>query len=235
MRKIFLLLVSFLIYGMLPAQFKVNDTLFFVREINGSYYQCVFLDTNKNSRFYSSVSDFTFNRFDRDTYNSTLSYLYSQKLHPAKQDLTNIPREWVMLQRYKGRMYVYSPADYYSHYKVKITDSLWIDWTGEGPEATYIRKFTKPTASSYQFTLQSQMFPPREILIRYIDEEKGIALFETKQYNSAGKMKEISYCLMADAKKMRQIPLLVNYCAISKGDELEFDKIDYAEIIRHLH
>jgi len=79
------------------------------------------------------------------------------------------------------------------------------------------------------------MFPPREILIRYIDEEKGIALFETKQYNSAGKMKEISYCLMADAKKMRQIPLLVNYCAISKGDELEFDKIDYAEIVRHLH
>lgn len=51
MRKIFLLIVSFVIYGILPAQFKVNDTLFFVREINDSFYQCVFIDTIKNPDF----------------------------------------------------------------------------------------------------------------------------------------------------------------------------------------
>ncbi|MBI2273305.1 MAG: hypothetical protein HYU70_05880 [Bacteroidetes bacterium] len=229
MRKIPLLIVSLVIYGILPAQFKVNDTLFFIREINDSLYHRVFIDTNKKSVFYTYVSDFNITGFDIDTYRMSLSYLYSKKLHPTKQDLTNIPREWIMLETYKGQIYVYSPADYYNHYKVKITDSVWIDWTGEGPEATYIQKFSRPTASSYQFTLQSQMYPHREILIQYINEEKGIALFEIKQYNSDSKKKETSYCLMADVRKIRNIPLLVNTCDYQKQNELEFDIIDYAK------
>ena len=124
-----------------------------------------------------------------------------------------------MLETYKGQIYVYSPADYYGHYKVKITDSLWIDWTGEGPEATYVQKITRLTPSIYQFTLRSEMFPRREILIRFIDKEKGIALFKIKQYNPAVKKYEVYYQLMADVQKMRNIPLLVNTCDTQKQNE----------------
>lgn len=229
MRKIPLLILSVCVCGIISAQFKQNDTLFFIRELNDSLYHRVFIDTNKKSIFYTYVSDFNIAGFDIDTYRRSLSYLYSKKLYPKKQTLANIPREWVMLESYKGQIYVYSPADYYGHYKVKITDSLWIDWTGEGPEATYIQKFSRPTSSSYQFTLQSQMCPRQEILIRYIDEEKGIALFKIKQYNPDAKKQEVYYRLMADVKKMRNIPLLVNTCDTQKQNELDFDIIDYAK------
>lgn len=229
MRKIPLLIISVLLYSISSAQFKQNDTLFFVRELNDSMYHRVFIDTNKKSIFYTYVSDFNISGFDVDTYKRSLDYLYSRKLRPKKLALPDIPREWVMLETYKGQIYVYSPADYYGHYKVKITDSLWIDWTGEGPEATYVQKITRLTPSTYQFTLRSEMFPRREILIRYIDKEKGIALFQIKKYNPALKKYEVQYQLMADVQKMRNIPLLVNTCDTQKQNELEFDIIDYAK------
>lgn len=228
MRKIPLLIISVFLCSILSAQFKQNDTLFFVRELNDSMYHRVFIDTNKKSAFYTYVSDFNITGFHIDTYKRSLDYLYSRKLHPKKLALPDIPREWVMLETYKGQIYVYSPADYYGHYKVKITDSLWIDWTGEGPEATYVQKITRLTPSIYQFTLRSEMFPRREILIRFIDKEKGIALFKIKQYNPAVKKYEVYYQLMADVQKMRNIPLLVNTCDTQKQNELEFDIIDYA-------
>lgn len=224
---LFLLLFA---YGTSSAQFKQNDTLFFVREKNDSLYHRGFIDTNKNSEFYFRVSDFKITGFDVDTYKSSLAYLYSKKLFPGKLLLKDLPGEWVMLETYKGKIYVYSPADFYFHYKVKLTDSLWIDWTGEGPEATYIQKFDKLNASVYKFILRSQSYHNRELTIKYIDKEKGIAIFQSKYYNPYLKKMIERYQLMGEVRKMRNIPLLVNTCDHQKQDELEFDKIDYAGI-----
>ena len=234
MNRTVILLVSPLLYGFATAQFKQNDTLFFVREKNDSLYHRVFIDTNKKSEFYSLVSDFKISGFDKDTYKRSLNYLYSKKYFPKKNKfLKQIPSEWVMLESYKGKIYVYSPADYYFHYKVKLTDSLFIDWTGEGPEATYIQKFTKINTSTYQFILRSETHHFRELTIKYIDHEKGIALFQSKEYNSSLKKMEVSYQLMVDVKKMRTIQLLVNTCDHQKQDELDFDKINYATKFKH--
>ncbi len=180
-----LLLILFCICnGISYAQFKQNDTLFFVRDSSESYYHKVFIDTNKNSEFYSYVADFTFTQFDVDTYKSSLNYLYSKKLFPHKQTYNNFPLEWTMLETYKGETYVYSPADYYNHYKIRLTDSLFIDFSGEGPEATYIEKFKKIDSSTFQFILKSVSYPKRVLTIRYIDKGKGIAVFQDKFYSS---------------------------------------------------
>ena len=66
-----------------------------------------------------------------------------------------------MLETYKGKIYVYSPGDYYFHYKVKVTDSLFINWNGEGPEATYIHDYFMKDSSSFKFILQSESYPNR--------------------------------------------------------------------------
>jgi hypothetical protein len=219
-------------YGTSFAQFKQNDTLFFVREKNDSFYHRVFIDTNKKSEFYTYVSDFTMEGFHLDSYNSSLEYLYTKGLFPKKQSFGNLPREWVLLETYHGKIYVNSPADYYSHYKVKITDSLFIDWTGEGPEATYIQKFTKINSSSYTFILQAQSSPHKEVTIKYIDKQKGIAIFQNKYYDPYFKKILVRYQLMGEVRKMRNIPLLVNTCDNEKQSELEFDKIDYAKIFK---
>jgi len=230
MIKILFFFLSLFIYGASFAQFKQNDTLFFVRDKNDSFYHRIFIDTNKKSKFYSYVSDFTIENFDIDSYKRSLKYLYSKKLFPKKYSLENLSREWVMLETYKGKIYVYSPADFYFHYKVKLTDSLFIDWTGEGPEAMYIQKFNKLNSSTYKFILKSQSSQHRELTIKYIDKEKGIAIFQNKYYDPYLKKMIQQYQLMGDVRKMRNIPLLVNTCDNQKQDELEFDKIDYAGI-----
>ncbi|MBS1578612.1 MAG: hypothetical protein JST29_03085, partial [Bacteroidetes bacterium] len=158
MSKLLLLIVFAFISKINFAQFKLNDTLFFVRDSNQFYYHKIFIDTNKTSEFYSLVSDFTFNKFDTDAYKSSLSYLYSRKLFPKKQYYKDFPLEWTMLETYKGKIYVYSPADYYTHYKIKLTDSVFINWTGEGPEATYINEFQKIDSCTYKFILTSQLY-----------------------------------------------------------------------------
>jgi hypothetical protein len=212
------------------AQFKLNDTLFFAREKNDSFYHRLFIDTNKKSEFYSYVSDFTIANFDIDCYKGSLKYLHSKGLIPKKHSLETLAREWVMLETYKGKIYVYSPADFYFHYKVKLTDSIFIDWTGEGPEAMYVQNFYKLNSSTYKFVLKSQSSPHRELTIKYIDKEKGIAIFQNKYYDPYSKKNLVQYQLMGEVRKMRSIPLLVNTCDNQKQDEIEFDKIDYAKI-----
>ncbi|MES2332352.1 MAG: hypothetical protein V4539_22285 [Bacteroidota bacterium] len=230
MLKIILLFLFLFVHGISPAQFKLNDTLFFLRDKNDEFYHRIFIDTNKRSEFYSYVSDFTIANFDIDTYKRSLKYLYSKKLLPKKQSVGNLPREWVLLETYKNNIYVYSPADFYFHYKVKLTDSLFIDWTGEGPEATYIQKFNKLSSTTYKFILKSQSSPHRELTIKYIDKEKGIAIFQNKYYDPYLKKMLVQYQLMGEVRKMKNIPLLVNTCDNQKQDEIEFDKIDYAKI-----
>ena len=227
MWKVVLFCLLLFVCQICPAQFTLNDTLFFARDKNSEYYHKIFIDTNKKSEFYAYVSDFKIVDFDIDTYKRSLDYLYTKRLFPKKQPISDLPREWVMLEMYKGRIYVYSPADYYFHYKVKITDSLFIDWSGEGPEATYIAKSSKINAFTYQFILKSQTYPNRTLTIKYINKEKGIVLFHDRFYNSYEKRIQQRYLLMGDVKKMRNIPLLVNTCDNEKQGELDFDKIDY--------
>jgi hypothetical protein len=230
-----LILLSFLsLCECAVGQFKQNDTLFFVRRKTGSFYHRVFIDTNKQSEFYSRVSDFSIAGFDTDTYKRTRDYLHSKKLFQKKRILNKVPREWVALEIYKGKSYVYSPADYYFHYKVKLTDSLFIDWTGEGPEATYIQEFDEYNPRTYRFILKSESYSWRQLTVKYIDEKKGIAIFQNKYYRPSSTRLETSYQLMVDVKKIRDIPIIVNTCDNSKQDELQFDTVDYAKMFMRI-
>jgi hypothetical protein len=235
MHKILLFLLFLFAHRISFSQFIFNDTLFFVRDKNDEYYHKIFIDTNKKSEFYSYVSDFTIANFDIESYKRSLDFLYSKKLNPRKQRLENLPREWVLLETYKSKTYVYSPNDFYFHYKVKLTDSIFIDWTGEGPEANYIQKFTKINSSTYVFNLKSQTSLNRELTIKYIDREKGIAIFRDKFYNSYFKEMVEQYHLMGDVQKMRNIPLLVNICDNLKQYEPDFDKVDLSKLFKNLN
>lgn len=215
------------------AQFTMNDTLFFERVKTDSFYHRIFVDDNKNSKFYSAVSDFTITGFDKDTYKRSLNYLYSKKLSPKKKILNEIPGEWVMLESYKNKVYVNSPCDFYFHYRAKFTDSVFINWDGEGPEATYIERIVKEDSVTYHYFLKSRTYKNWKLSVKYIDKEKGIALFRTQFFDPVLKKTDLGYQLMVEVKKMRNIPLLVNYCDYQKKFELEFDKVDYSTIFKH--
>ncbi len=214
------------------AQFKQNDTLFIVRNINKEFTHFIFIDTNKHSPVYKMVADFNFDQFDLDTYKRSLAYLSKQKLIPKKYSFSNFPREWVQLVPFKDVIYVYKPNDFYSHLKIKLTDSVFIYWGGEGPEANYMQQFQKLDSVTYEFKLRAS-WPYKTILtIKILNQEKGIAVFRFQQFDQLGKLGNLYYQLMGDVTKMRNIPLLVNDSDKAKQYEVDVDKIDYSEYFK---
>lgn len=209
------------------AQFRMNDTLFFLREKSPEYFHQIFVDTNPSSSYYNWVASFVFNEFDQDTYQRSLDYLTTKRLRLNKHVYADLPLAWTQLQTYKGKLYVNLPADFYFHYKVKITDSVLMDWGGEGPEAQYIHCFRKLDAFTYVLVLRSASYTKRELTIRIIDQEKGIAIFRDKRTAAWAKNESTYYYPMVDIRKMRQTPLLVNTCDYQKQPELDFDQVDY--------
>lgn len=214
------------------AQFKQNDTLFFVREVSAEVYHAIFIDSNKNSVFYNFVSDFTIAEYEKYTYERSIDYLCLKRLPLKKKRVDPFPKEWVMLESYKGNRYVNSPNDYYSHYKMKLTDSVLIHWDGEGPQATYINQFHKIDSITFQFSMQSIWSPKINLTIKYLDKSKGIAVFRFNYYNIGDKKMKTYFQLMCEVKKMRNIPLLVNYSDTEKTYEVDFDNIDYSKYFK---
>jgi hypothetical protein len=217
------------------SQFRLNDTLFFLREHRPEGVHQIFVDTNPSSRWYTHVADFSFKEFDQDPYKSSLDYLKAKRLRLSKHAYADLPLAWTQLKTYKGKLYVNTPDDFYSHYKMKLTDSVLMDWGGEGPEAQYIHSFRKLDASTYQFVLSSESCTKRELTIRIVDKAKGIAIFrDNRTFAWEKKARPTEYYPMVDIRKMRLTPLLVNYCDYQKQGELDFDQVDYRAMFERL-
>ncbi|MFX5554846.1 hypothetical protein ABTE11_21445, partial [Acinetobacter baumannii] len=139
-----------------------------------------------------------------------LNQLRSNKTVFKKFNLKGLPKEWIILQVYQGKTCLYSPNDYYSHFKVKFTDSTMIDWSGEGPEAMPISQLQQVNSNYYKFTINDRI---TKVEVNVIDKDKGIAIFTFHQtiVNKGHKETSIWHYLMIDKSKMREVPFIVNY------------------------
>jgi hypothetical protein len=178
------------------------------------------------------VADFNFDQFDVDTYKSSLAYLSANKLVPKKHSISNFPREWVQLVSFKKVIYVYKPNDFYYHLKIKLIDSVFIYWGGEGPEANYMQQFQKLDRVTNEFKLRSNWPYKSIVTIKILDQEKGIAVFRFQQFDQLGNLGNVYYQLMGDVSKMQQIPLLVNDSDRAKQYEVDVDNIDYSKYFK---
>jgi hypothetical protein len=215
-------LLAFTSFGKLFACEMVADTVFLLKDATHAIY----IDSGRNSKFYNFISDFTFGQFDNDSYGYSLDYLKTRKLRLTKNNIRGIPREWVLLKYYKNRFYTYHPSDFYSHFKVKITDTAFIDFSGEGPCANKILSYKRIDKNTMAFSLTGIEKPGRRLIIHIIDEQKGIAVFEEPDN------KNYRYYLMIDVKKIRRLPIIVNDCTIQKEMEMEFDEPDFTKLLR---
>ena len=120
-----------------------KDTIFIEKEYNKDDKYAVFIAPSKNSEYYDYISDYSFGKFDHQSYKESLDYLKRKKLELSKVSINDFPKNWILLHQYKGKYYVYSPNDYYFHYKIKITNNSYIDFSGEGPSANKILDFKK--------------------------------------------------------------------------------------------
>ncbi|HLF45179.1 MAG TPA: hypothetical protein VI548_02065 [Chitinophagaceae bacterium] len=224
MKKIFLILFCFISIN-LNAQLK--DTVFIKRTISDSpypFYHAIFIDSSPDSEHRKKLIDFKFNSFDSASYYEIINLLLP--LNKIQNIKAGFPVKWITLNQYKGEYYLYRPSEAGYHFKFELTDSATIDYTMEGPIPGKIKriKFDDDINCTIE---REHPWESREVSIKIIDKQKGIAVF-----TFTGQKSDRWYHLMVDSKKANLFPVIVNYCITDKQGELDFDSIDFNKLLK---
>ena len=222
-----LLLVLALPCSAASGQSKGRNIVYIQKDSLLGHKQSIYYDMDSNSRGYKLISDFRFKDFDKESYDNSLRYLAEKKILLRKRTPIIPITRWVTLKQYKGAFYAYCPCDLYAHFRISINDTTFINWTGEGPEATKISDQKKVDDSTYTFRL-SGMYGRNEYMTIYvIDTAKGVAVFERSHNGGDDRW------LMIAADKIRTVPLIMNNCEAHKQMELRFETPDHKKLIRN--
>ena len=172
-----------MIIGLTFPAFGQADTVFIQKDSLLGTSQSIFFDNNRNSKFYDKINYWEFLTFDNQSYQNSMDFLKENKLTLTKKTPVIPQTKWVTLKQYKGTFYAYHPCDFYSHFRISINDTTFIDWTGEGPEASKILKQKKIDDKTYEFKLAGIADKDRKLKIHIIDSKNGIAVFEETNNN----------------------------------------------------
>lgn len=208
------------------GQVARQDTNFIVRE-NGLYYHAIFIDTNKDSRFYTYLEKNTKSPLDSAFYFEGINRLKQNKVTITAHKITGIEKTWHPLYLYKGKYYVYSPSDGMYGDWVQINDSIFLSYAGGEMISKAIDHISKTGSNQVRLRVTGDDGKPEKIKIYTIDAGKGIALFEYPKKETAYR-----YELRVALSKIRRFPIIVNYCETNKQDEFEFKKPDYGRLLK---
>ncbi len=207
-------------------QFIINDTIFLERVFTQTEYHAIFIDTNKKSNFYSKINNFEIDEYDQKNYNETILQLKEDNTKFNKYNIEEIPSKLVMIKNYKGKLYNYCPSDFISHFQIKITDSTFILYTGEGPIANKIDSLEKISDKKYKIKLSGIYSGFSNMILHIIDLKNGIVIIENQDKSNTS-----YYCLMIDSDKIKNLPIIVNYCRTRKWLEYNFEEPNYRQLI----
>lgn len=221
------MLTAIIISLTFPA-FGQADTVFIQKDSLLGTAQSIFFNNNPNSKFYDKINEWSFLTFDNQNYQNSIDFLKENKLILTKKTPVIPQTKWVTLKQYKGAFYAYCPCDFYSHYRISINDTTFIEWTGEGPEANKIVAQKKIDNKSNEFQLTGIAKKNRKLTIHIIDGKKGIAVFEETNSNA----NKSYYYLMVAADKIKTVPLIVNNCEVGKQRELVFDEPNFRKLLK---
>ena len=113
---LFILTICQSVFG----QHSKSDTIFIRKDRLKGVSQSIFIETNKNSKFYENITSFKFGMFDKERYDNSLDYLKKNKIKLKKQKTIIPSKKWVTLKKYNGKFYAYYPCDFYSYFQVSI-------------------------------------------------------------------------------------------------------------------
>jgi len=142
--------------------------------------------------------------------------------------IPGLPTKWVELQLYKGKYYLYSPADSGDALRRMITDSTLVDWGMEGPIPAGISAVTSTGPSNWGISTRAYYTNQiRHTTIDIIDPKNKIAVWGDTGYDG----KKV-YGLFVPTENARNFDMIVSYCRDHKTAEFQFDKIDYASLLK---
>lgn len=214
-----------------------TDTLFLEREIRDTpypFYHAIYIETNRKSKYYDQLADFSYNEFGNLTrYNEEFN---KRGIHLNKLKPVDLPVEWLPLYLYKNKYYVYIPSDWGDMQRQILTNSLLIYWGMEGPipyVLTDLKKINRDLYSVFStnyFMEWGGGSKQENVDIHIVDQKNKIAVWE---YKNAPE-EEYRYALYVAKEKIRNFDLIVNYCETDKQMEFEFEQPDFAALLKKI-
>lgn len=215
----------------LTVENKSADKTFISIAAGIGYYHAVYIDRNKNSEHRKMLTDFSFHEEDNKTYLSVKSSI-EEKIPGSfnEQKMFDLPQNWLPLYQYKDKYYLYAPSDWGNAHRCIINSREFISWYMEGPYPFPFSSVKKLSNHQYILTVlnpfESISFST-QIIIHIIDPATKLAVFEYTDWED-----DYRYQLYVSVDHADSFDLVVNYCEDQKVMEFDFDKIDYAKLIK---
>jgi hypothetical protein len=207
----------------------VNDTFFVKRSIiNDSVAYAVFIDTNRNSWYYSNRYG-SFDELDMDNVMNYLDAIGKKHIVLEKFNTYGMASEWRPVYQLHSKYYVYQPSD--SGYKGTkyLTHSLLMIYSPDGYSPIAIQSFTKIRNDIFNIKLKhgipEDQYMPTEVNIYIIDKKTKLAVWEYKTGKS------YKYQLMVPQENSHQYPIVVIKSDFGKQPEYDFEVIDFKKLI----
>ena len=202
-----------------------SDTVF-IKRVNVESYHAIFIDTNRNSQYYTELQNNLQSPFDSAFYFSNIADLKENKVLFKKNDLSGIPLDWKPLNYYNHKYYVYKPCDgIYSNW-VRISDSTLLYYADGEMLVQTINDVKHVGQNKFSFTSTDIQGKAIRTNIYILDEQAGMAVFEYP-----GKSYADRFELRVASDKIRNFPIIVNYSLEQKEEELAFDKPDFRRLL----
>lgn len=205
----------------------INDTFFFRRTLK-PYREIVFIDKNRNNKFYKALQQ-------KDEID--IGNIYECFKTPLKKHNTSaLPDKWIEVIKYKGEFYVYRPSnDSYNLHEFILGDSLMINSFSD-PYILPIKSFKKAGEKKYELTVLSiygegdckNKFE-QPINIYEIDKKRQVYLFDEPTSNGG------YYYFATPVNNVFAFDLIdIFHSEMKAFADVKKDSVNYQEIIKGL-
>jgi len=213
-----------------------TDTIFISREFDTSAnnyisYHAVYIEKNRNSRFYRRRLDFNMDWDDSSLYVDNLRDLKKHFKSFRKPRAEGLPKQWLPLNLYKGKYYIYFPSEWGEEDSKVLTDSTLVVTTIEGPWPQAILSLNKLNKSTWALKTYSPAWSDhaaRRITIHIINPQSKMAVWEYMDETGDNR-----YELCIPLAYAEHYDMVVNYCMQNRTGEFLFDSIDYKRLLKH--
>lgn len=190
--NIIIKVLFFILPLLISGQIK-KDTVFFKNTLENKIY----FEENINSKIYDEINDFSFTEKSNDCIN------------------------WVSLQKYEGKYYLYLPCDKGALNKISISKDT-VFFKDMEDYNFKIKKFKKSKKNSkYEGTVGNSNIKLK-LEIKIIDSINQIAVFKIKNFEN----NLTHYKLMVNSKNINNFKIIVNECYNEKVKEVDFDNLN---------
>jgi hypothetical protein len=209
------------------SQRHKKDTVFLKKEKD----HLVYIEPDIHSEKYRTLTDFSMVEYQQESYDEQLRQFETEEFPFKKFSLGRFPRQWVMIELYQSKPYVYYPCDFIAYSAIVFTDSTLLQYSGEPPQIEPLTDFKRIDNHTFQVTTTQH----RMIFHFIIIDGKKLFLVETFFNDSEQIDVKPMYQLMIPANQIKTVPMIVNECNVRKQLEWRFDNPDYPRLLQTAH